>query len=254
MLLAETMSARWRLVCQVSPQTFYRIARPLAKAAWAVAAVTGSVGLVMALRVAQSDLPPGEAWRIYFVHVPAAWLSLLLYAALALSSAFGLVGRVRLAPVLALAVVPTGTLMTTLAIWTGALWGRSTAGDWLTWDARLVAELSLLAAYLANLLVPLLVDDVRRAERLGAMVALGGAVNLALVLRSAHYWQVPAPDGLAMASHAPPMTDSTLAALLLTTLALAACCAASVLHRARSIVLERERRAAWARILPEVQP
>jgi len=252
--LAESLSARWRRLSHASPQAFYRVAGPLARVFWIVATVAAVAGLVFALRFAQSDLLPGEAWRIFFIHVPAAWMSMLLYLALALASVLGLLGRVRLAPVLALAMAPTGTLMTVLTIWTGALWGRPTSGDWWTWDARLVAELCLLVAYVGNLVLPLVFDDLRRAERVGAAVALGGVVNVVLVHMSAHWWQVQLPDGPARASHAPSMTDSTVVALLLTTSALGAWCVASVLHRARSILLERERRAAWPRTLREVQP
>ena len=245
--LHDCLRGRWLS----STQEFHRASGPLAWACAVVGLATGAAGAAAALWIAASPSTAGEAWRIVFVHVPAAWLSLALYVILAGVSAITLLGRMRLAPMLASAIVPTGALMSLLAIWTGALWGRPTSGAWWVWDPRLAAELGLLITYLACLALPWIIDDIRRAERVTAMVALAGIANVAIVHSSAHWWQAVPADAVEMSLHAPAATPATVAGMALMTLAFAAWSGAAVLQRARVIVLEHESRAPWAQAVSE---
>ena len=127
-----------------APQRFYPLAGTLMRASAIVAAALGIIGLVLGLLIAPTDFQQGEAYRIIFVHVPAAWMSMIIFVAMALWSAVGLAFNARLAFMLARALAPTGALMCFLALWTGALWGKPTWGAWWVWDARLTSELILL--------------------------------------------------------------------------------------------------------------
>ena len=105
-----------------------------------LAALLAGAGLFVALFVAPTDATQGEAYRIIFIHVPAAWMSMFIYLVMACWSALGLGFNTRLSAMMAQALAPTGALMTVLALWTGALWGRPTWGTYWVWDARLTSS------------------------------------------------------------------------------------------------------------------
>src|SRR5207253_11026784 len=116
-----------------------------------------------------------------FIHVPAAWMSMFLYVLIALWSAVGLALQTRLSAMMARALAPTGALFTFIALWTGSLWGKPTWGTWWVWDARLTSELILLFLYLGYIALVEAIDDVRRADKAGALLALVGAVNVPII-------------------------------------------------------------------------
>src|SRR5688500_19469878 len=125
-----------------SPATFYRFAGRLAPWFFALAAILGAAGLYIAFFVAPTDAQQGEVYRIIFIHVPAAWMSMFLYLVMALWAALGLAFNTRLSGMMAQALAPTGALFTLIALWTGALWGKPTWGTYWVWDARLTSGLS----------------------------------------------------------------------------------------------------------------
>jgi len=228
-----------------APQRFH----PLAGRAvpwFGVAAVLLAVaGLAIALLVAPTDFQQGDAYRIIFIHVPAAWMSMVLYMAMAFWAAMGLVFNARLASMLALALAPTGALMTFLALWTGALWGKPTWGTWWVWDARLTSELILLFLYIGFMSLHAAIDDERRADRAAAVLALVGAVNVPIIYFSVQWWNT-LHQGSSVKLGGSSMAAIMLVGMLLMTLAFWMYSFAVVLARARCIILERERHAAWA--------
>ena len=106
-----------------APQRFYPLAGKAVPWFGALAVVLGVAGLVIGLLIAPTDHQQGDAYRIIFIHVPAAWMSMVIYVAMAFWAAIGLAFNARLAFMLANALAPTGALMTFIALWTGALWG-----------------------------------------------------------------------------------------------------------------------------------
>src|SRR3954470_16201988 len=120
-----------------SPATFYPLAGILSPWFFAAAAVLAAVGFYTGFFVAPTDAQQGEAYRIIYIHVAAAWMSMFLYVVMAFWSAVGLAMNVRLAFLMARAIAPTGALFTFIALWTGSLWGKPTWGTWWVWDARL---------------------------------------------------------------------------------------------------------------------
>ena len=229
-----------------APQRFYPLAGHAVPWFAAAAAVFGVAGLVIGLLLAPTDFQQGDAYRIIFVHVPAAWMSMVLYLALAFWAAIGLIFNARLASMLALALAPTGALMTFIALWTGALWGKPTWGTWWVWDARLTSELILLFLYIGFMSLHAAIDDQRRADRAAAVLAIVGAVNVPIIYFSVIWWNTLHQGSSINLTRAPSMAMIMLAGMLVMTLAFWMYSFAVVLARVRCIVLERERHAAWA--------
>jgi heme exporter protein C len=145
-----------------APQTFFPLAGRLAPWFAALAAVLCVAGLYIAFFVALTDAQQGEAYRIIFIHVPAAWMSMFIYLVMAFWAAVGLAFNTRLSGMMASALAPTGALFTFIALWSGALWGKPTWGTWWVWDARLTSELLLLFLYFGFMALHAAIDDARR--------------------------------------------------------------------------------------------
>ena len=179
-------STRW--FWYASPQTFYLLAGSMARVAAIAAAVLTIAGLYVGFIVAPTDAQQGEAYRIIFIHVPAAWMSMVLYLVMAFWAAIGLAFNTRLSGMMASAIAPTGALFTFIALWTGSLWGKPTWGTWWVWDARLTSELILLFLYIGFLSLHAAIEDVRRADRAAALLALVGAINVPIIYFSVKWW------------------------------------------------------------------
>jgi heme exporter protein C len=230
-----------------APANFYRLAGRLVPVFGVVAALFALAGLWMGFFVAPSDAVQGEVYRIIFIHVPSAWLSMVMYVAMAGWAALGWLLNARMAFILARAVAPSGALFTLLALWTGSLWGRPTWGTWWVWDARLTSELILLFLYLGYMALVSAIDDVRRADKAGALLAIVGVVNVPIIYFSVVWWNTLHQGSSLTMGAQPKMAAPMLEAMLLMTLACWAWAFAVVFMRARALVLEREADTAWAR-------
>jgi heme exporter protein C len=228
-----------------SPARFYRLASWLTPVLWGAAIAFIALGLVYGLFVAPTDATQGDAYRIIFIHVPAAWMSMVLYIAMATWAAIGWALNARLASMLARAIAPTGALFTFLALWTGSLWGRPTWGTWWVWDARLTSELILLFLYLGYLALVNAIDDTRRADRAGALLAIVGSVNVPIIYFSVIWWNTLHQGATIKMTSAPTMEQSMVIALLAMTIGFWAYAFAVVFKRTQAIVAERERHAQW---------
>ncbi|HJT05305.1 MAG TPA: heme ABC transporter permease [Stellaceae bacterium] len=147
-----------------------------------------AVGLYLALFVAPPDYQQGEAVRIMFVHVPAAWMASFVYASLALSSAIALIWRHPLADIAAQSAAPLGAGFTLLCLVSGSLWGEPMWGTWWVWDARLTSVLVLFFLYLGYIALVHAFDEPVRGARAGAILALVGVVNLPIIKFSVDWW------------------------------------------------------------------
>lgn len=170
-----------------NPQRFMAFSRWAAPLLGAVAAVCGAVGLWLAF-AAPPDYQQGDTVRILFLHVPAAWLSLVAYVCLGGASFFGLVFRHALADAAARAVAPLGAGFTALALVTGSFWGRPMWGAWWVWDPRLTSELVLLLLYLGYMALQAAIEDEAKADRASAILALVGVINVPIVHFSVVWW------------------------------------------------------------------
>ncbi|MCD0246438.1 heme ABC transporter permease [Xanthomonas melonis] len=171
-----------------SPPTFYRIAGSVRPWALALALLLATVAAYGGLVLAPPDYQQHDAYRIIFVHVPSAWMSLFVYAAMGASAFVALVWRIKLAEVATMASAPIGAAFTFITLCTGSLWGKPMWGTWWTWDARLTSELLLLFLYLGVLGLYHAVEDRRHAMRAAGLLALVGLVNLPIVHYSVVWW------------------------------------------------------------------
>ena len=238
--LPSTAEPRARWTRFASPVRFEALASRLAPWCWAVAVLAGLAGLYVGFIVAPTDATQGEAYRILFIHVPAAWLSMICYLAIAFWAVIGWVLKARMASRLARALAPSGALYTAMALWTGALWDQPTWGTWWVWDARLTSELILLLLYLGYIALVESIDDDRRAAQAGALLALVGALNVPIIYFSVRWWNTLHQGASISMTAAPTMAQTMLLALGLMTVAFWAHAIAATLTRARALSFEQE--------------
>ena len=223
-----------------SPQTFYPLAGKLAPWFLGLAGVLALVGLYIGLLLAPSDFQQGNAYRIIFIHVPAAWMSMFVYLVMAFWCAVGFAMNTRLSFMMALALAPTGALFTFIALWTGSLWGKTTWGTWWVWDARLTSELILLFLYIGFMALHAAIEDVRRADRAAALLALVGAINVPIIYFSVQWWNTLHQGASVSMTRSPSMASIMLIGMLVMSLAAWMYAIGASLLRVRIIIAERE--------------
>jgi heme exporter protein C len=171
-----------------NPTRFLKLADSLRPWTFGVSTVLLAAGLYLALVQAPQDYQQGETVRIMFVHVPAAWMALLVYSFMALAHGSGVVFRHPIAHVAAKAAAPIGACFTFLALATGSLWGKPMWGAWWVWDARLTSMFVLFLLYLGYLAVWSAIGEDSRAARIASVVALVGFINVPIVKFSVDWW------------------------------------------------------------------
>ncbi|MFO1306212.1 MAG: heme ABC transporter permease CcmC [Burkholderiales bacterium] len=228
-----------------SPATFYPLAGRLAPWFAAAAAICAAVGLWIGFGIAPTDFQQGEAYRIIFIHVPAAWMSMFLYLVMAFWSIIALSFNTRLSAMMAQSLAPTGAWMTFIALWTGSLWGRPTWGTYWAWDARMTSELILLFLYFGVIALRNAIDDPRRADRACGVLTIVGAVNIPIIYFSVQWWNTLHQGASVSLTAAPKMATIMLTGMLVMSFAAWFYAVAAALWRVRAIILERERGAAW---------
>jgi heme exporter protein C len=237
-----------------SPSTFYPLAGKLIPWFAALAFILAIAGLYISFFVAPTDFQQGEGYRIIFIHVPAAWMSMFIYVVMAFWSAIGLAWNTRLSFVMARALAPTGAMFTFVALWTGAFWGKPMWGAWWVWDARLTSELILLFLYVGVMALQAAIDDPRRADRAGALLNLVGVINVPIIYFSVKWWNTLHQGSSVSLTRAPSMAQTMLWGMLIMALAAWMYTIAVALARARTLILERERQTEWVRAQLEGQP
>jgi heme exporter protein C len=234
-----------------SPQVFYPLAGKLIPWFAVAAAALAAWGLYLGFFVAPTDATQGDSYRIIYIHVASAWMSMFLYVVMAFWAAIGIAFNTRLSSMMASAIAPTGALMTFIALWTGAFWGRPTWGAYWVWDARLTSELILLFLYLGFIALQAAIDDPRRADRAGAIIAIVGVINVPIIYFSVKWWNTLHQGASVSLTKAPTMATTMLTGMLVMALAFWMYSIAASLARVRSIILEREKRADWVRELSD---
>jgi len=236
-----------------SPATFYPLAGKLIPVFWVLAIIFGIAGLWISFFVAPVDAVQGQGYRIIFVHVPASWMSMFIYIMMAVWAGLGLVFNTRLSAMMAQALAPTGALMAFISLWTGAFWGKPMWGAWWVWDARLTSELILLFLYLGFMALQASIDDPRRADKAGAILALVGVVNVPIIYFSVKWWNTLHQGASVSINKSPSMAHTMLWGMLLVALCFWMYSIAIALMRVRTIILERESHSDWVRTLEGVK-
>lgn len=236
-----------------SPGNFYPLAGKLIPWFWLLSAIFGIAGLWMGFFVAPTDATQGEGYRIIFIHVPTSWMSMFIYLMMAAWAGLGLALNARLSGMMAQALAPTGALMAFLSLWTGALWGKPMWGAWWVWDARLTSELILFFLYIGFIALQASIDDPRRADKAGALLALVGVVNVPIIYFSVKWWNTLHQGASVSLNKSPSMALTMLLGMLLMALCLWMYTIAVALQRVRAIILERESHTDWVQKLSEVR-
>ncbi|MEJ2644909.1 MAG: heme ABC transporter permease [Gammaproteobacteria bacterium] len=230
-----------------SPKYFYRWSGRLIPWFGAATAILMVIGLYDGLWLAPPDYQQGDSYRIMFIHVPAAWMSLFVYVLMAGIGTVGLVWRIKLAEMVAKSCAPIGASFAFLALCTGSLWGKPMWGTYWVWDARLTSELILLFLYLGYMALESAIEDPRTAGRAAAVLGLVGAVDVPIIHYSVIWWHTLHQGPTVFKAGGPSITVSMLIPLLIMAAAFHLFFITTVLMRTRLEVLEREASSAWVR-------
>jgi heme exporter protein C len=230
------------MLAYANPQRFLRLARTLTPWTLGVGVLLAAVGVFLGLFVAPPDYQQGEAARIIYVHVPAAWMALFVYVCMAISSAVAFIWKHPLADVAAKASAPIGCVFTALALVTGMLWGQPMWGAWWVWDARLTSVLILFFLYLGYIVLWGAIEEPTRAARAARILALVGVVNVPIIHFSVEWWSTLHQGATVFRTDGPSMSTSMLIPLLTMALAYNVLYAAFLLIRMRTEISERRLR------------
>ena len=215
----------------------------------AVAAI--GIALYLGLVVAPSDYQQRDAYRIMFVHVPSAWMSMFIYVFMAVSGAIGLIWRIKLAHVVCTAAATIGASFTLVTLVTGSIWGKPMWGAWWAWDARLTSELILLFLYLGFISLQSAIPDRDKARKAGAIFLLAGVVNIPIIHYSVIWWHTLHQDPSVTKFGAPTIHASMLAPLLIMSLGFMLFFLTVLGLRTRALILDSERASRWMKQLEE---
>lgn len=234
----------WRGYC--SPQSSYSLAGALIPWLAAAALTACAAGLYLGLFVVPVvDVRHGELARIVFIHVPASWVAMLIYLSTAVSAGVGLTFNVRLAAMTAQALAPTGLLFAFLGLWTGCLWGKPIWGTWWLGDLRTYAELAMAFLYIGFIGLHAMMEDLRRANKAGALLLLAGTLSIPIILVVVPSWAAQYQGTPFGPMGATSMGAGELAGLLAISLGFLMYGGVVVLLRLRCVILERERQSDW---------
>jgi heme exporter protein C len=228
-----------------APVNFYPLAGKMLPWSSGLAVILFVIGLYLSFFVAPVDFQQGHSYRIIFIHVPAAWMGMFLYVLMAVYAGIGWAFNARLGSMMATAIAPTGAIFTFISLLTGSLWGKPAWGVFWVWDARMTSTLILMFLYIGFISLQSSIEDTRRADRAGAVLALVGVVNVPIIYFSVQWWNTLHQGATIRIANKPTMAPTMLAAMLVL---LAACWIYSVavtLARVRCIILERESEAPW---------
>jgi len=210
-------------------------------------------GLYGGLYLAPTDYQQGDSYRIIYLHVPAAWMSLFIYVIMAICGGIGLIWRMKIADIVMISSAPIGASFTFIALVTGSLWGKPMWGTWWVWDARLTAELILLFLYLGVISLYGAIEDKRTASRAVAILALVGVVNIPIIHYSVEWWNTLHQGPTVTKMDKPSIHLDMLVPLLVMAVAFKFYYAIAMLQTAKVEILKREQNTQWVKKLLEAK-
>jgi len=241
--LKEFENSAWYRYC--TPEEFYPLAGTLIPWLAAAALIACTAGLYLGFFAVSMDVRQGEVARILFIHVPASWVSMLLYIFMATFAMIGLAFNARLAAMAAMALAPTGLLFAFLDIWTGCLWDKAVWGNWWGSNLGMILELALALLYMGFIGLHTAIEDLERANKAGALLLLAGALGIMIDVAMVQSWtaqQQGMPPGTTGAIRLNTVELATLCAMSLAFILYAG---AAALLRLRCVILEGERQSMW---------
>jgi heme exporter protein C len=230
-----------------SPPYFYRFAGAWLPWLYGSAVLLGAIGLYLGLFRTPADYLQGESFRILYIHVPSAWMSLFVFVVMAVQAFIALVWRIKACEILAMACAPVGAAFTLVTLVTGAIWGKPTWGTWWTWDPRLTSELVLLFLYIGVIGLNNAIEDRRAAARAASFLALVGVINVPIVHFAVQWWNTLHQGETIRLVGPSKMDPSMLWPLIAMAIGTKAWFVGSLLQRARAANLENEAPKDWVR-------
>lgn len=230
-----------------SPKYFYQLAGKLIPIIWTICLLLFIYGLVLGLYFAPADYQQGNAYRIIYIHVPCAALSLSIFVMMAVAASIYLIWRIKLADVIAKVSAPIGVSFTFLALITGSLWGKPMWGTWWIWDARLTSELILLFLYIGVMALRSAISNPDTAGRAASILILVGVVDIPIIHYSVNWWNTLHQKATLLQFSKPTLAPSMLYPLLAMMLAFFLYYLAVMLMRARGEILVREKQTQWVK-------
>ena len=228
-----------------SPKAFFPALEKLIPLFGVITVVLMLIGLYYGFVLAPTDYQQGDSYRILFIHVPAAWLSMWIYVVMCLFAIVGMVWRTRLSDMMAGALAPTGAMFAVLALWTGALWGKPTWGTFWVWDARLTSELILLFLYFGFIALRASIDDPRKAARASAVLACVGLINIPVIYFSVKWWNTLHQGATVGLTQKATMDETMLMAMTILNFAFWSYTFVVVFMRLRNNIIENEKTSSW---------
>ena len=229
-----------------SPKYFYSIATNFIPWLFILGAILMSFGIINGLFFAPPDYQQGDAFRIIYVHVPSAYLSMMVYVLMAITSIVGLVWRIKLAHAVTVSAAPIGAWFTLLALITGSIWGRPMWGTWWEWgDPRLTSELLMLFLYLGYIALRAAIPENNKADKLSSILILIGAINIPIIHFSVEWWTSLHQGSTLLKSGGPAIATSMLYPLLAMIFGLSLYFGGLLLTRIKAEVLNREKHTRW---------
>lgn len=230
-----------------SPRYFYNWSEPWQRWLTVFTVLLMGIGTYWGLFIAPPDYQQGDSYRIIFVHVPAAWMSMFVYMVMGVSSAIALIWRIKVAEVAIGQCALIGGSFTALALITGMLWGKPMWGTYWVWDARLTSELVLLFLYIGVIALHGAFEDPRTGARAAAILALVGIVNIPIIHYSVEWWNTLHQGPTVTKFDSPSAHPTMLIPLFIMAVAFKTYFFALLFVRTRSEVLLREKNTSWVR-------
>ncbi len=230
-----------------SPKWFYQTAGKWQPYVWGLTFIGLAVGSIWGLVYAPADYYQGESQRIMYIHVPAAYLSMMIYFVMAVTAAIGMVWRMKMAFMTSIACSPIGAAFTFLALVTGSLWGRPTWGTYWVFDARLTSELILLFLYIGHMALFHSIEDFKKADKAAAIIAMVGVVNLPIIHYSVEWWNSLHQPASLSKLEKPSIDSSMLWPLLIMIVSFKLFFVSVLLPNLRNIILWREKESSWVK-------
>ena len=233
------------LFSNISPKRFYVFTSKVIPWTLIISIILIFYGLYLGLFSVPSDYQQGDAFRIIYVHVPSAWLSLFAYTSLFICSVVALIWRIKVFEVLSISSAKTGALFTFLALVTGSIWGKPMWGTWWVWDARLTSELILLFIYISIIVLHNSFDDYRKGAKAANILAIVGFINIPIIHFSVEWWNTLHQGPSVMKFSSPSISPEMLYPLMYVSIGFIFYFITSIFLSARNTLLLRERNKQW---------
>ena len=234
---------------KISPNGFYFFTTKVIPWLLSISLILISYGLYLGLFIVPADYQQGEAFRIIYVHVPSAWLSLFAYSVLVFCSIISLVWRIKIFEILSISAAKIGALFTFLTLVTGSIWGKPMWGTWWVWDARLTSELILFFIYLSIILLNYSFDDYKKGARAANILAIVGLINIPIIHFSVEWWNTLHQGPSVMKLSAPSIADEMLIPLVYVSLGFSFYFFGTLFLSARNVLLSREKNKTWVKTI-----